>query len=210
MKIPALILPGLILAACAADPGPPTAQPIVTVWASPSASPWFAKLFECAAARGIALDVSPQDPQIELRLGEPAPTSGPAYEVGQEQVMVVAGRASALPQLSSGEARALFAGRGDPAVQIWVFSSGMDVQQAFDRLVMDGAPVSSFARLALDPQQMVEEMKADPNAAGILPRSWMTEDLRSLQDAGSVPVLAATRRDAREQVLELIACMQAN
>jgi hypothetical protein len=110
--------------------------------------------------------------------------------------------------LSLEGARALFAGQGDPSVQVWVYPSGSDVQEVFNRIVMQGQNVSPAARLAVDPQQMSDTLVSEPNTVGILPRRWQAGDVREALSLGSVPVLAITPDEPQGMVKQLIACLQ--
>ncbi len=115
-------------------------------------------------------------------------------------------RESPLEDLTLEQARALFAG-GDPSVQVWVYAEGEEMQGLFDQLVMAGRPVTSFARVAPNPQVMAEALNA-PEAVGILPREWVDGNLRSIYSLGSVPVLAIMEVEPQGALKDLIACLQ--
>jgi hypothetical protein len=102
----------------------------------------------------------------------------------------------------------LFAGQGDPSVQVWVYASEEDVQIVFDQFVMAGRSVTPSARLAVNPQQMSEILVNQPNTVGILPRHWKVGGVRDLYLIAAVPVLALTKSDPQGAVKELIACLQ--
>ena len=105
------------------------------------------------------------------------------------------------------QARDLFARPGD-SVQVWVYAAGEDVQQAFDRLLMDGAGLTSLARLAATPQEMLDTLNAEGNAVGIVPRHWLAGTARAVYSLGSVPVLALVDREPDEPTARLIDCLQ--
>jgi hypothetical protein len=107
------------------------------------------------------------------------------------------------------EAQALFAGRGDPSVQVWVYAEGEDLQDVFDRSVMEGMSLSPSARLAVSPQQMSDTLVNEPDTVGILPRHLKSGDLREVFSVATVPVLALTESEPQGTVRELIACLQA-
>ena len=146
--------------------------------------------------------------QISLRVGEPERLASPAYQIDTEEILVVTQRQSSIENLSLEEARALFSGRGDPSVQLWVYASGEDVQEVFDRLVMAGGSITPYARLAVDPQQMSDTLVNEPNTVGILPRHWKAGDSREVFFVGAVPVLAMTQSEPQGLVRDLIACLQ--
>jgi hypothetical protein len=110
--------------------------------------------------------------------------------------------------LTLAQARALFAGQGDPSVQVWVYASEEDVQQVFDQAVMAGGSVTASAKLASDPQQMSDTLVRDSNAVGILPRHWKVGDVREVFKVATVPVLALTQSEPQGMIQGLIACLQ--
>ncbi len=150
----------------------------------------------------------PSNAAITLRVGEPQSLSSPAYQIDTEEILVVTQRQSPVQNLSLEEARALFAGQGDPAVQVWVYASGVDVQDAFNRSVMQGQNIAPSARLAVDPQQMSDTLVNEPDTVGILPRHWKVGDAREVLSVGTVPVLAITHNEPQGTIKQLIACLQ--
>jgi hypothetical protein len=117
-------------------------------------------------------------------------------------------RQSPVQNLTLEEARALFAGRGDPAVQVWVYAPREDVQEVFDRLVMEAGRVTPFAMLAASPQQMSDMLVNEPNTVGILPRHWKAGDSREVYSVATVPVLAILAEEPLGLIEGLIACLQ--
>lgn len=192
--------------ACA--PAPSSPPQIVDVYAAASASPWLEELYACADEASVTLHFTIDAPQIQLRLGEPDEWPGPAWQIGTEDILIVASLQSPLPSLTPGRARELFAGRGGPSVQVWAYASGEDAQRMFESALMDGRSVTSLARLAVSPAHMVEALTSDPNAVGILPRRWMADGLRELFLVANIPVLALTLSEPEGVVRDLIACMQ--
>jgi hypothetical protein len=184
---------------------------IVTVYATPAAEPWLTELYACAHDRAVTLNINAQEPQIYLRIGEPETLLSPAYQIDEEEILIVTHHSeNPMQNLSLEEAQALFAGQGDPSMQVWVYASDEDVQIAFDQLVMKGRSVTSFARLATSPRQMSEVLNTESNAVGILPRHWKTGNSREVFSAGSVAVLAVTKEEPQGAVKELITCLQNN
>jgi hypothetical protein len=199
------------LSACTAAPATQGSE-LFTVYASSAAAPWLSEAFTCAQAQGTVLSVtpSPTGADLALRLGEPSALITPAYQVDSEEILVVTNRQSPVQNLDLAGVRDLFAGRGDESVQVWVYDSGEDVQQAFDRLVMQGGIITSLANMAVSPQHMSDTLNAEANAVGILPRHWKAGDVREVYSAGSVPVLAITRAEPTGRLKALIACLQAS
>jgi hypothetical protein len=209
MKRFVLLLPViLILSACA--PAAPSATPeVISVYSTAAAQPWLSELYDCAGTASVLERVDdPSAAAIVLRVGEPDGLASPAYQIDTEEILVVTQRQSPVQNLSLEEARALFAGQGDPSVQVWVYASGVDVQDVFDRAVMQGQTITASARLAVDPQQMSDTLVNEPNTVGILPRHWKMGDSRYVFSAGTFPVLAITPDEPQGTIKQLIACLQ--
>lgn len=197
-----------LLAGCTSAPPSSTPQ-LVTVYSTSAAQPWLAPLYTCAGT-SIALsrveDASIAD--IVLRVGEPEFLDLPAYQIDTEEILIVTNRQSPVQNLTLAGARALFAGREDPSVQVWVYAPGEDVQQVFDQVVMAGGSVTPSAKLAADPQQMSDALVKESDAVGILPRHWKMGEVREVFTVATVPVLAITNPEPQGRIKDLIACLQ--
>ncbi len=202
------LLSSLILFSC--SPSTPAATPqVVTVYSTSAAQPWLPPLYDCAGSFAVLSridDASSAD--IVLRVGEPPFLASYAYQIDTEEILIVAHRQSPIQNLTLEGAQALFAGQGDPSVQVWVYASGEDVQEVFDQVVMTGRSVSSSAHLAVNPQQMSDTLVNESNAVGILPRHWRMGDAREVYSVATVPVLALTNSEPQGVIRELIACLQ--
>ena len=199
-----------LFALSACTPAPSSATPeVVSVYSTSAAQPWLTELHGCAGTGSVISRVDdPSAARIVLRVGEPETLTSPAFQIDTENILVVTQRQSPVQNLTVEEARALFAGQENPAVQVWVYASGEDIQEVFDRLVMQGQAVSSAARLAVDPQHMSDTLVNEPNTVGILPRHWKAGDAREVLSVGTVPVLAITQSEPQGVIKDLIACLQ--
>jgi len=209
MKTKFLYLFILILnSACGTTP-PQTTSQLVTVYSTSAAQPWLDSLYACAQSFAILSRVGDSDSaQIVLRIGEPAFLSSFAYQIDEEEILIVTHRQSPIQNLNLEGARALFMGLGDPSVQVWVYASGEDVFGVFDQVVMEGRSVSSSAFVAANPQQMSDILVNESNAVGILPRYWRVGDVREVFSVATVPVLALTQSEPVGVVKSLLACLQ--
>ena len=202
------LLSSFLLFSCSPATQPPSQKEAISVYATSAAQPWMGDLFTCANDLSIPLIVSAESPEITLRLGEPKTLLFPAYQIDEEELLIVTHRESPVQNLSLEEAQALFAGQGDSSVQVWGYASEADVQILFDQLVMKGRSVSSFARMAAEPQEMSDVLNSESNAVGILPKHWVAGSVREVYSAGMVPVLALTKQEAAVGVASLISCLQ--
>jgi hypothetical protein len=205
--LPLLILFPFLIPSC--SPTTPAVTPeVVTVYSTSAAEPWLHELYDCAGTAPVLSRVDdPSAAQIALRVGEPQVVKF-AYQIDTEDILIVTQRQSPVNNLTLDGARALFSGQGDPSVQIWVYSSGEDVQQVFDQFVMQGRNVAPYATIAANPQQMSDTLVNTPNTVGVLPRHWKVGDAREVFSIATVPVLAITLDEPQGAITELIACLQ--
>lgn len=194
------------LSACAA-PAPSVQSQVVKVYATSSAQFWLTRLYTCAGDLSITLKVDPAEPDIYLQIGAPNRITAPVYQIGEEEILIVANNANPAQNLSLTQTQEIFA-LANPSAQVWVFSSGEDIQRAFDQLVMHGRGVSSSAKIAASAEQMSARVGTESSAVGILPAHWMNDGVHPIFSAGSVPVLAITKTEPQGAVFRLIACLQ--
>lgn len=202
------LLASLLLFSCS-TPAVSVTPHLVTVYSTSAAQPWLPEFYSCAGTSSvISRSDDPDAADIALRIGEPPFLNSPAFQIDTEEILIVTHRQSPIQNLTLEEARALFAGNGDPSVQVWVYAPGEDVQEVFDRVVMAGGSANPSARLAVNPQQMSDTLVNESNAVGILPQHWKAGDVRDVLSVASVPVLAITESEPQGVIQELIACLQ--
>jgi len=198
----------LFFSSCSTSTPQPTPQ-IVSVYSTSAATPWLNDVYTCAKSIAIVERVpDPSSADISLRVGEPKHLSSFAYQIDEEEILIVTNRQSPVQNLTLDEVQALFAGFGDPSVQVWVYDSAEDVFGVFDQFVMKGRSVSSSGYLAATSQQMSDVLNSETNAVGILPRHWKAGDVREVYSVATVPVLAITQSEPQGVVDQLIGCLQ--
>ena len=201
------LLSSFILISCSTSTPQVTPQ-VVTIYSTSAAQPWLTEAYTCAESFAILARVDdPSTADILLRIGEPKYVTTPAYQIDEEEILIVTHRQSPVQNLTLKDARALFV-QGDASVQVWVYASDEDIQQVFDQFVMEGRNVLSSARLAANPQHMSDTLVNDSNAVGILPRHWKAGDVREVFSIATVPVLAVTQDEPQGVIEELVACLQ--
>jgi hypothetical protein len=206
-----LTLFSLLISSCSTGTPPPSTPQVISVYSSSAAEPWLSELYDCAVGQGNVVLSRVDDPdiaQIGLRIGEPEFLSSFAYQIDNEEIWIATHRESPVQNLTFDDARALFMGLGDPAVQVWVYASGEDVQRVFEQFVMEGGSVTPSARVAASPQQMSDTLVNEPKTVGILPRHWKAGDSREVLSVATVPVLALTKTEPQGVVKSLIVCLQ--
>ena len=205
-KLFLLFLLSSYISSCASATQIPQKE-MITVYATSAAQPWLTELYTCADNSSVSLNLTADEPDITLRVGEPEIIISPIYQIDEEEILIVTNRESAIQNLTLTEAQELFA-HGNASAQVWVYASDADVQIAFDQLVMKGRSVTTFAGLATSPQQMSDLLNAEKDAVGILPKHWKAGTVRDVFSAGTVPVLAITKEEPQGALKELISCLQ--
>ena len=198
----------LLLPSCGTET-PQTTPQVVTVYSTSAATPWLGDVYSCAESFAVISrvdDASTAD--IVLRIGEPDFLIGFAYQIDEEEILIVTHRQSPVQNLTLNEAQNLFAGLSDSSVQVWVYDSAEDVFGVFDQFVMKGRSVSSSAMIAVTSQQMSDVLNSESNAVGILPRHWKAGDVREVYSVGKVPVLAIAQREPQGAINQIIGCLQ--
>jgi phosphate transport system substrate-binding protein len=217
MKSWFLLIVGALLASCAPATAPVTPQ-LVNVFVTSAAYPRVSLLYSCASPSAVISLSDTISADLTIRLGEPSPLTGSAFQIGTEDVLVVNNPQAGVGSLSLEQVQQLFSGRianwkelggNDLPVQVWTYSSGEDIQQAFDRFVMNGQPITSLARLAVSLQTMSDAVGNTPGAVGLLPRRWKAGNTREAFKAITLPVLAISRSQPQGPMKDLIACLQA-
>lgn len=201
------LLGSLLFVSCA-SPTPAAATQTVTAYATSSAEPWMSDLFACANDLHIAVRVTADAPEIVLRVGEPEALSLPAFQIGEEELLVVTHRESPVQILSLADVQTLFSGQAETSVQVWVYPSELDLSGVFAQAVMQGRSVASGANVASTPGEMIEAINADSHAIGFIPRRWKMGDVREVYSLGAYPILAVTQAEPQGAVRALISCLQ--
>ena len=217
-----IIIACFLQSSCIAATPTPIAEPI-TVQYTAATDPWLANVYDCAGANVVAAEqraadfLDPQSVDLAIRIGQPEPLTSPAYQIDTEELLVIVHRQNPISHLNNEEVRGLFTGSietwekinsSTAAVQVWVFSSGEDVQQIFEQTALDGSPIASTARLATEMEEMAQAIANDLNAVGILPRHWKMGNVSDVFTVATVPVLALTPTRPRMEVQQLLACLQ--
>ena len=193
-----LLILSLFISSCSTNTPLSTPQ-VVSVYSTSAAEPWLTDLYTCAESFAVLTRVDdPNSADIVLQIGEPEFLSGFAYQIDEEEILIVAHHQFPIQNLTL----------DDPSAQVWVYASDADVQKVFDQFVMEGRSVSSSAFVAVNPQQMSEVLNTEANAVGILPRHSMAGDVREVFSVAIVPVLALTKSEPQGMVNQLIGCFQ--
>jgi len=171
-----------------------------------------------------ASEISPdENAGIALRWGTMKTPPGFTAQIGVEEISVVVSAGSPLRQISLDDLRDIYQGRlrewKDPAItgeiQPWAYTSGDDVQEVFQMVMLDGASISSRATaLAPDPPAMREAVAGSSNAIGFLPSRWVNSTVRALTITGlsadrlQQPILMLSKSEPNDPERSWLLCLQ--
>jgi hypothetical protein len=212
----------LITACTTASPGG-TPEPIHVQYTF-AAQPWLAKVDTCAGSN-IVISVlraadfqNPQSADLVIYVGQPDDPASYAYQIGTDALLVIVNPQNPIHNLTIAQVEGLFTGRIQTwkdvngtatQVQAWVFPASDDVQQIFEHTILGGSPVTSTARLANSPDEMLQAIQKDVNAIGIITRRWNTGNVPVVfTGASSLPVLAIARSKPEGALAQILACLQ--
>ena len=214
----------LLLLAASCSSATPTAQAeALHIQYTFAAQPWLANLYNCAGNNVVETELraadflDPQSVNLAIRIGQPTDLTGSAYQIGTEEILVVANRQNPVTQLTAEQVRGLFTGQvqtwkdisgTDAPVQVWVFPAGEDIQQIFEQTALGGSPVTSAARLANTSDEMSQAIANDVNAVGILTRHGKTGNISDVFTAATAPVLAIAPSEPDNTMAGILACLQ--
>lgn len=219
LQVIRLTLLTLLLVACAAAPSIPAISPL-RVQHTFATLPWLEAVQRCAGEtpasfeQRAALFLEAESVDLAIRIGEPSPLLLPAYQIDQEEVLVVVHPQNPVRSLSRTQVQGLFGGSlrtwqavggEDAPVQVWVFPPGEDVQQVFSA-ALEGTPITSLARLATTPEAMLRAIADDPHAIGLLTRRLLDERVRPVFTVALAPVLALMPPASPAEAL--VGCLQ--
>jgi len=212
----------LLLPSCNSTKVTVSTEPITIEYTS-AAAPWLTDMYYCAEEKVVNAEqrgadfLDPQTVDLAIRIGQPTNLTFPAYQIDSEDILVIVHRQNPVNRLTAEEVHDLFTGSiqtwqeingSNTPVQVWVFSSGEDVQQIFNQSALEGSPVTSTARLATGMEEMAQAIAKDVDAVGVLPRHWNMGNVSDVFSVATVPVLVLTPPEPQEAVQEMLACLQ--
>jgi len=186
----------------------PTPQ-LIKIHASAASQPWLVKAYNCADELPVVLSnvADARQAEIDIHFGEPGELTTKAYQLGVEDLLVVANPSSKFGKLSATEVAGLFSDNSGE-FQLWVFAPGEDIQQVFAQSVLQQRVITSLAHVAVSSQQMSDALNQDKDAVGIISRRLNTGNAREIFSLTNVPILALVKTEPQGLVKALLACMQ--
>jgi hypothetical protein len=221
-SLPFILLSCLLFASCSTTTLTPTAA-IINIQYTSAAEPWLAALYSCAGNTVVTADPRAADFQdlqtadLVIRLGQPDNLTASAFQIGTDNLLVIVNPQNPVKKLDASQVRGLFSGRiqnwkdaggSDSPAQVWAFSQADDLQTIFNQVALSSSPVTSTARLASSPDEMIQAVSRDVNAIGILTGRLKTSNVSVVFTVTNVPVLVLTRSDPPGEITSILSCLQ--
>ena len=199
-----------LVTACAQATPTATYEPI-RVQYSFATQPWLANLKKCAGNEIVESELRAADYQetqtidLVIRIGQSDSLTNTGYQIGTDDLMIIVNPQNPVRKFTAEQVRQIFTGQilewqgitgTNSPIQVWVFPAGEDVQQIFEKSILGGSPVTSLARLANSPEEMIRAVSKDANAIGLLTHRWNSEETTEVFTVASG--LPGRRRDGME------------
>lgn len=208
----------LLLAACQPAELPhaesqPT--PEMLTLSHPPTLRWLAPAFNTCAMEDPPLSVLVVDagdtPDVTLYWGEPDEVTGEIFLLGEDALVLVTHPSNPANGLTQAEARERFTGKdaawpdGEP-LTVYVLPAGHAVQKAFEATLGRSIPKSVEMRLAPSLEAMRQYVADDPTALGVLPQSWVSEEVKALnwEVEPRQPILASFEGERAEAFVRCV------
>jgi len=208
----------MLLASCQSVEPPlpvePQPTPEVITLASPPSLRWLAPTFNaCASETPVSILIVDESdaPDVSLYWGEPQGTADELFQLGEDKLVLIAHPSSPAVGLSLGETQEMFTGAADAwpngdALTAYVLPSGHPVQEVFETALGKSIPKSVDIQVAPSLEAMQQYVADDSTALGILPRSWLSNEVKALdwEAEASQPILTSFRSERSEAFIRCV------
>lgn len=209
----------LTLSACAA---PQLEGPSIHIGISPAAQPAQAAISACVPPiEGLSVLIDSVYPNVVsldeydfyIRLGEPHEAPAFIAQLASDEVVAVTNNS----ELERADLAAIFTGRIRDVkelggitgtINLWVAPKGDEIRAAFESQVLLGAPVAGWAKLAANPQTVLDQTAADANAVGLLSAAWIDPNTNAIGTGVTLPLLAVAGTEPSAAARQILACLQ--
>lgn len=161
---------------------------------------------------------------VLLRWTDTDTDQGKTFKLGEDRLAVIVHPDNLLEEIEISQLAAVFSGStldwtelqlgASGAIQPWVYPTGDDAQALFDKNVLPFDELIGTARIAPDPQTMLEAVGSDPLAVGLIPARWLNSSVKAIKITGdteqewTLPILAVTANEPAGPVRDWLLCVQ--
>lgn len=161
---------------------------------------------------------------VLLRWTDADTDQGKTFKLGEDRLAFIVHPDNLLEEIENSQLAAVFSGStldwtelqqgASGAIQPWVYPTGDDAQALFDKNVLPFDELIGTARIAPDPQTMLEAVGSDPLAIGYIPARWLNSSVKAIKITGdteqewTLPILAVTANEPAGPVRDWLLCVQ--
>lgn len=138
-------------------------------------------------------------------------------QLGQEDLYLISHPTNSTLTLSEADLAAIFSGQttswsalggDDGEISLWAPTASDESHIFLEARILNGLPLSSNARLASSPEQMLSAIRNDEQAIGILPGAWLDSSVHSIVLGEGLPLLLSSPTQFEGPLQKLAACLQ--
>jgi hypothetical protein len=99
-------------------------------------------------------------------------------------------------------------------IQLWTYVNGDESNLLIEGAITGGLPITTLAKIAPDPNAMLQAVAADPTAIGYIPKPWVNATVRkveidpTLQQALILPILSISTAEPQGAARAILGCLQ--
>ena len=138
-------------------------------------------------------------------------------QIAVESIFLISHPANSAISLSEADLAAIFSGQtsnwsaiggDDREISLWAPTASEESRAFLEERILNGLPLSSNARLASSPEQMLSAVRNDQQAIGVLPGAWLDNSLHSTVLGADLPLLLSAPNPFEGELQNLAACLQ--
>jgi phosphate transport system substrate-binding protein len=167
------------------------------------------------------LDIHKSD--LALRIGLPEDSKEFSTPLGMEEIVIIAHPSNPVETMNIEDVINIFTGfttswteinGNDLEIEIWINLTDDDIHQAFQKRILDTLSPATMSQIAPDPAAMLTAVGNNPSAIGYLPRSWLSEEVKTIDitshsgDLLRQPLLALSVNEPTGNVRTFLVCLQ--
>lgn len=218
----------VILLGCASTQTDASSERSYSFGLSPAALPANQALGLCAAQileEGasyrietlFASQMQPAELDLVLHLAPELEAFPYVLQIGEEDLFLISYPNNSNLSLSEADLAAIFAGQttnwsafggDDREISVWVPTASAEGRIFLEAHLLNSLPISSNARLASSPEQMLSAVRNDEQAIGVLPGAWLDDSVHSTVLGKGIPLLLSSPDQFQGTLQDLAACLQ--
>ena len=161
--------------------------------------------------------MQPTELDVVLHLAPELDEFPNVVQIAVESIFLVSHPANSAISLSEADLAAIFSGQttswsafggDDREISLWAPTASDESRAFLEGRILNGLPLSSNARLASSPEQMLSAVRNDQQAIGVLPAAWLDSSPHSTVLGQGLTLLLSSPNQFEGALQNLAACLQ--